>query len=186
MNSIELFFHRFFKFIWNAIFVLTYPVLATFGLLFIGITYFFSWLSSLLTRFGGPATKIQNKSEWIQMAAESNLIEGKLHKQIIFGPECYHLRRNDGIPSVIEDFIFGKRIIILEEGWLLERWNTTELANIPDFDICLYKPQDDQLTNLANIKCFDWHIASKDDESILLKWFDGTQGGEVKVVLADG
>ena len=123
----------------------------------------------------------QNKSHGMK-----NLIEGKLFKQIIFGPECYHLRRNDGIPSVIEDFVFGKRIIILKEGWLLERWNTTELANIPDFDICLYKPEDDQLISLANIKCFDWHIASKDEKSILLKWFDGTQGGEVKVVLADG
>jgi len=186
MNSIELFFDRFFKFIWNAIFVLTYPILATFGLIFVGITYFFSWVSSFLTKFSGSVPKILNKSEWILLTDESNLIEGKLYKQIIFGPECYHIRRTDGIPSVIEDDVFGKRVIILKEGWLLERWNTTELANIPDFDICLYDPEEDKLTRLANIKCFDWHVAEQDEESLLLKWFDGTKGGEVKVALTDG
>jgi hypothetical protein len=186
MNSFQLFFHRLFKFIWNAIFVLTYPILATFGLLFIGITYFFSWISALLTKFGGPMPKVQSKSEWLPLTKESNLLEGKLYKQIIFGPECFHLRRTDGIPSVIEDHVFGKKINILKEGWLLEKWNTTEIADIPDFDICLYQPEEDKLTSLANIKCFDWHVADQDDQGLCLKWFDGTQGGEVKVALIDG
>jgi hypothetical protein len=50
----------------------------------------------------------------------------------------------------------------------------------------LYKPEEDKLTSLANIKCFDWHIAEQDEQFLLLKWFDGTQGGEVKVALSDG
>ncbi|MDN3686782.1 hypothetical protein [Cyclobacterium jeungdonense] len=184
MNTNEHFFHRFFKFIWNAIFVLTYPVLATFGLLFIGVTYFFSFISRLLARLSTSSPEIENKSEWKRLSAETDLIEGKLYKQIIFGPECYQLRRKDGIPSVMDDFIFGKKVIALEEGLLLEKWNTTELAQIPDFDICLYQPDEDKLVKLAHIKCFDWHLSERQDDFVYLKWFDGTQGGEVKVALA--
>lgn len=184
MSTFENFFHRFFKFIWNAIFVLTYPVLATFGLLFIGITYFFSWISSFLAKFSRSEPKHEGKITWKRLSEESDLIEGKLFKQIIFGPECYQLRRRDGIPSVIEDHVFGKKVNVLKEGWLLEKWNTTDLALIPDFDICLYQPETDTLTKLAHIKCFDWHISDKQEEFLCLKWFDGTQGGELKVAIA--
>ncbi|WP_162418950.1 hypothetical protein [Cyclobacterium roseum] len=183
MNTIEHFFHRFFKFIWNAIFVLTYPVLATFGIIFIGVTYFFSFISTLLARFSTSSPEMENKSEWKQLSPESELIEGKLYKQIIFGPECYQFRRKDGIPSVMDDFIFGKKVIVLEEGLLLEKWNTTEMAQIPDFDICLYQPEADKLVKLAHIKCFDWHLSDKRDDIVYLKWFDGTQGGEMEVAL---
>src|SRR5690606_22346754 len=113
----------------------------------------------------------------------NSLLEGKIHKQILFGPVCYQIRRTDGIPSVLEDHVFGKRIKAIEEGIVLERWNATEPKNLPDFDICLYSPDDDKLTVLTQIKCFDWHLAQKEDNRLLFKWFDGTQGGEVNVAL---
>jgi hypothetical protein len=185
MNKFQLFAHNFFKFIWNAVFVISYPILATFGLLFVGITLLFSWISSFLARFSSSTfQETTNKSEWGPMIEGSDLIEGKIHKQIMFGPNCYHFRRKDGIPSVIEDHVFGKRVKIMEEGWLIEKWNTTDINQIPDFDICLYEPEEDRLTKLANIKCFDWHLADKDGGFLRLKWFDGTQGGEVKVAIA--
>ncbi|SEJ35915.1 hypothetical protein SAMN05192553_103454 [Cyclobacterium xiamenense] len=184
MNTFEQFFHRFFKFIWNAIFVLTYPVLATFGLLFIGVTYFFSFISSFLARFSRSSPAVKKESDWTMLSEDSDVLEGKLYKQIIFGPECYRLRRKDGIPSVIDDLIFGKKVKVIQEGLLLEKWNTTDIAQIPDFDICLYQPDDDKLTKLAHIRCFDWHLSEKQDDFLCLKWFDGTQGGEVKVAIA--
>jgi hypothetical protein len=84
---------------------------------------------------------------------------------------------------VLEDHLFGKKIKVIEEGVLMERWNSTDLKDLPDFDICLYDPDDDHLTSLANIKCFDWHLSEKEENRLLFKWFDGTQGGEVKVAL---
>ncbi|MFC4873772.1 hypothetical protein [Negadavirga shengliensis] len=184
MNKFQLFGHHFFKFVWNAIFVISYPILATFGLLFVGITCFFSWISSFFAKFSSSTFQEARKSEWIPMAKDSDLIEGKLHKQIMFGPNCYHFRRKDGIPSVIEDYIFGERVKIMDEGWLMEKWNTTDINQIPDFDICLYQPEEDRLTKLTNIKCFDWHLADKEGNFFRFKWFDGTQGGEVKVAIA--
>lgn len=184
MNKVQLIFHHTFKFIWNAIFVISYPVLATFGLLFVSVTMFFSWISRLLNKFSRSPVREMSSGGWEKISEESDLIEGKVYKHIIFGPNCYQFRRTDGIPSIIEEFVFGKKIKVLDEGLIIEKWNTTDINEIPDFDICLYKPDEDELTKLTNIKCFDWHLSEKEDNFLYLKWFDGTQGGEVKVAIA--
>ncbi|GAB3660992.1 hypothetical protein GCM10028791_35240 [Echinicola sediminis] len=184
MNKIQLIFHHIFKFIWNVIFVLSYPVLATFGIVFIGLTYFFSWISKMLTKIrSNESIKEINTPEWKQVSKEIDLIEGKLFKQIMFGPSCYQMRRNDGVPSVLEDHYFGGSIRVIEEGYLMERWNTMDAKKLPDFDICLYEPDEDKLIPLTTIRCFDWHLAEKEENKLYFKWFDGTQGGEVKVAL---
>jgi hypothetical protein len=185
MNKFQLFIHHFFRFIWNAIFIISYPILASFGLLFIGITYLFSGLSRVLTklRTGQDDKQEVEKSEWHKMHPELELIEGKLFTQIMFGPSGYSFRRVDGVPSVIEDHVFGKKINIIEEGILLEKWNTTESKDLPDFDICLYDPDQDSLKSLATIKCFDWHLSEKEENQLNFKWFDGTQGGEVRIAI---
>lgn len=127
-------------------------------------------------------TLFQN-SDWENISNESKLFEAKIYKQIMFGPACYQFRRTDGVPSVLEDHFFGKKIKIIEEGILLEKWNATESKDLPDFDICLYDPDQDKLTKLATIKSYDWHLSQKEDNWLSFKWFDGTQGGEVKVSL---
>lgn len=184
MNKAQLFFHHVFRFIWNLIFVICYPILASFGLLFIGITYVFSLISKFLTRIKPEGTKVVLKDvEWETLPFSNDLLEAKLYKQIMFGPSGFKLRRKDGVPSILSDFVFGNKVRILDEGFILEKWNSTESKNLPDFDICLYDPDEDSLKSLTNIKCFDWHVSEKVNNELSFKWFDGTQGGEVKVAL---
>nr|MBI1229874.1 hypothetical protein [Cytophagales bacterium] len=186
MNKVQLLFHHVFTFVWNAIFVLSYPFLATFGLVFVGITMFFSWISRMLKKIS-PSTgtaEFREQGGWETISLDAELIEGRLHKQILFGPNCYQFRRKDGIPSILDEHIFGKKIKVIKEGLIMERWNSTDIKEIPDFDICLYNPDEDLLTKLTTIKCFDWHLSEKEDNFVYFKWFDGIQGGEVKVSLA--
>jgi hypothetical protein len=164
--------------------VLTYPILATFGLLFIGITYFFSLLSRVFAGIRkGNKPEVIMDSDWLTLPQTGGLLEAKLYKQIMFGPSCFQLRRNDGVPSVLQDHYFGNKVRFIEEGILLEKWNSTESKELPDFDICLYNADADSLTLLTNIKCFDWHLSEKENKNLSFKWFDGIQGGEVKVAL---
>lgn len=184
MNKFQLFFHHLFRFIWNAIFIISYPILASFGLIFIGLTFLFSKLSQLLTRLRPEGKKVVFKeSDWETLPYSNELLEAKLIKQIMFGPSGFQLRRKDGVPSVLSDFVFGKKVRVIEEGFILEKWNTLDSKQMPDFDICLYNPDEDSLRSLTNIKCFDWHVSEKNDQELSFKWFDGTQGGEVKVAL---
>jgi hypothetical protein len=164
--------------------VISYPILASFGILFIGITYVFSLLSSVLMRIKPEGSKVVLKdAEWETLPFSNDLLEAKLFKQIMFGPSGFKLRRKDGVPTILSDFVFGNKVRILDEGFILEKWNSTESKNLPDFDICLYNPDEDSLKSLTNIKCFDWHVSEKTDNELSFKWFDGTQGGEVKVAL---
>lgn len=184
MNKVQLFFHHTFRFIWNAIFIISYPILASFGLLFIGFTFLFSKLSLLLTRLRPEGkTIVLKESEWKTMEFSNNLLEAKVFMQIMFGPAGFKLRRKDGVPSVLEDYVFGNKVRVLPEGFILEKWNTLDSKEMPDFDICLYDTDRDSLRSLTTIKSFDWHVAEKNDQELSLKWFDGTQGGEVKVLL---
>lgn len=158
--------------------------MATFGLILVGLTYFFSWISKLLMKLrSGNENVVIQDSDWKPLTQPENLLEAKMYKQIMFGPSCFELRRADGIPSVLQDHYFGDKVRFIEEGILLERWNSTDSKSLPDFDICLYDPDSDKLTPLTNIKCFDWHLSERKDNNLLFKWFDGIQGGEVKVAL---
>ena len=184
MNRIQLFFHHTFRFIWNLIFIISYPILASFGLLFIGVTYVFSLLSQLLARIKPEGkTLMLNETDWETLTYSSGLIEAKVFKQIMFGPSGFKFRRKDGVPSVLEDYVFGKKVRVIEEGFILEKWNAAESKDLPDFDICLYVPDEDSLKSLTTIKCFDWHVSQVEENHLSFKWFDGTQGGEVKVAL---
>jgi hypothetical protein len=184
MNKVQLIFHHIFRFIWNLIFIISYPVLATFGLLFIGVTYVFSLLSGFLARIKPEGKAVVLKeSEWETLPLSGDLIEAKLFKQIMFGPAGFKFRRTDGVPSILSDYVFGKKVRVMEEGFLLEKWNSTDPKELPDFDICLYDADEDSLKSLTNIKCFDWHVSEKVKNELSFKWFDGTQGGEVKVAL---
>ncbi len=184
MNKVQLIFHHIFRFVWNLIFIVCYPVLATFGLLFVGLTYLFSLLSKLLTRIKPEGKRVVLKeSEWEPLPHTDDLLEAKMEKQIMFGPAGFKIRRKDGVPTILSDHIFGKKVRVMEEGLILEKWNTTESKDLPDFDICLYNPDEDSLRSLTQMKSFDWHVAERVDNELMFKWFDGTQGGEVKVAL---
>lgn len=184
MNKFQIILHHAFRYVWNALFIISYPVLATFGLLFIGVTYAFSSLSKLLTKWRpDQKTETVTVSDWEILPNTDELLEAKIYKQIMFGPTCYQLRRKDGVPSVLQDYFFGGKVRFMEEGILLEKWNSTDSKQLPDFDICLYFPDEDKLKSLTNIKCFDWHLSEIEEQSLSFKWFDGIQGGEVKVAL---
>jgi hypothetical protein len=85
MSKIQLFFHHVFRFIWNSVFVLSYPILASFGLLFIGLTFLFSKLSQLLTLFKPEGTKgIVLQTNWETLPSSNDFLEAKVEKQILF------------------------------------------------------------------------------------------------------
>ncbi len=184
MSKIQLFFHYVFRFVWNSIFVLSYPILASFGLLFIGLTFLFSKLSQLLTRLKPEGKKGDEwATEWETLPNSNDLLEAKVEKQILFGPVGVRLRRKDGVPSVVGEFVFGKKVRVLPEGFILERWNTLDAAALPDFDICLYDHELDKIRVLTQMNSFDWHLAEIKDKELVFKWFDGTQGGEKVIQL---
>ncbi len=132
------------------IFIISYPILASFGLLLIGVTYIFSLFSRFLNRFRPEGkTVVLKASAWEDLPNSGELLEAKLFKQIVFGPSGFEFRRKDGVPSVLSDYVFGRKVQVLKEGYILEKWNTTESKDLPDFDICLYDPNQDTILSAS-------------------------------------
>ncbi len=158
--------------------------MASFGLLFFGFTILFSKLSFLLTQLRPKGKSVVlNEAEWKKLDHSNQLREAKVCQQIIFGPAGFKWRRKVGVPSILEDFVFGNKVRFLEDGFILEKWNTQDPKEMPDFEIYLYDPDRDSQRFLTPIKSYDWHVSEKIDKELYFKWFDRTQGGKVKVAI---
>lgn len=171
------------KFVWNALFVLFYPLITTFSLLFVGVLYIFSLLSKLISRISASVDKgIElKKPEWESFAqVEGHSFEKLFVDEIMFGPAYYKLRSSPP-NSALEGKLFGDFFHPFASGVLLQQWNTVNVVEIPDFQLVYFDSVTGRLIDIARIKSFSWNISEETEESLTLKWFTGTEGGDVVV-----
>lgn len=171
------------RFVWNVLFVLFYPLITTFSLLFVGVLYVFSLLSKLISRVSASADKgIElTKPEWESFAQiESHNFEKLFVDEIMFGPAYYSLRSFPASDS-LKDKLFGDFFHPFASGALLQQWNTINVTEIPDFQLVYFDLATGKLTDVARIKSFSWSISDETDDALTLKWFTGTEGGDVVV-----
>lgn len=175
------------KFLWNGLFVLFYPLITTFSLLFVGVLYVFSLFSRLISRFSASVDKgIEiKKPEW-----KSFFEVGKYHfeklfvDEIMFGPAYYKLKTVPASPC-LQNKLFGDFKHPFGSGVLLQQWNTTNVKEIPDFQLVYFEGGTGRLKDIARIKSFSWNVCEETEDQVTIKWFTGTEGGEVVVRKAD-
>ena len=171
------------KFVWNVLFVLFYPLITTFSLLFVGVLYVFSLLSKLISRFSASVDKgvELKKPEWESLAQiEGHRFEKIFVDEIMFGPAYYKVRSFPQSQS-LEGKLFGDFIYPFASGVLLQQWNTINVTEIPDFQLVYFDLETGNLKDIARIKSFSWNISDETDDALTLKWFTGTEGGDVVV-----
>lgn len=169
--------------LWNIVFVFFYPIITTFALLFVGLVYVFSSLSRLLSRISpSKETVIEiKKPTWEPFAScETFAVERLWVDEIMFGPSYYKLRTKPEIQSV-KPFYFGEFKFSCFGGLLLQKWNTTVAKDLPDFDVVFINGATGELQTIGNIKAFSWKAEAVDDDTVVLKWFTGTQGGQIEI-----
>lgn len=169
--------------IWNILFVFFYPIITTFALLFVGLVFVFSSISRLLSRISPSKETVieMKKPEWEPFAScETFEVERLLVDEIMFGPAYYRLSTKPEVASV-KPFYFGEFKFACFGGLLLQKWNTTEAKDLPDFDLVFLHGDTGALHTIGNIKAFSWKAESVDDDTVVLKWFTGTQGGEIEI-----
>lgn len=169
--------------IWNVVFIFFYPIITTFSLFFVGLIYIFSSLSRLLSRISPSKETIieMKKPEWESWATCESLEVKKLWvDEIMFGPSYYKLMTKPATTGVTSQY-FGAFHFPCFGGLLLQRWNTTVPKELPDFDLVFLHGKTDDLQKIATIKAFSWNAEAKDEDMVALKWFTGTQGGEIEI-----
>ena len=135
-SATESTFNVILKFTWNCIFVLLYPIITTFSLVFMGMVWVFSKLSTLLSKLGTSTTSdIETKPTWQSFL---NLNKYKIQKlfidEVMFGPTYYKFRSEPSI-TAFKEVYFGDFVFECFEGVLLQKWNSTAIKDSPDFTL---------------------------------------------------
>lgn len=175
------------KIIWNILFVLFYPLITTFSLLFVGVLYVFSLLSKLISRFSASVDKgIElKKPVWESFIQIGEYGFERLYvDEIMFGPAYYKLRTTPA-SRALEGKLFGDFAHPFASGILLQQWNTINVKEIPDFQLVYFEFETGKLIDIARIKSFSWNISDETDDALTLKWFTGTEGGDVVIKKED-
>ena len=175
------------KFLWNVLFVILYPIITTFSLVFMGILYIFSGLSKLVSKVSANTeTGIEiKKPTWTHFTkAGIYEIESLFVDEIMFGPAYYKFRAAPAVPA-LENRLFGDFKHPFGPGVLLQEWNTTQVSEVPDFQLVFFNHESGTIKPLQQIKSFSWNLIAEKDDEVIIKWFTGTEGGEVLVHLND-
>lgn len=175
------------KMLWNILFVIFYPLITTFSLLFIGVLYIFSAFSSWISKISANTeTGIEiKKPTWQQFHQTGKYeIESLFVDEIMFGPSYFKLRATPQAKA-LEDGLFGDFIHPFGEGILLQKWNTTNVKEVPDFQLVFFNKNTGLVKSLHQIKSFSWNLETEKEGEITIKWFTGIEVGEVNVRLQD-
>jgi hypothetical protein len=171
------------KFLWNCLFIISYPIITSFSLAFMGIIWIFSSLSRLLSRVSTKKdfTFELKKPTWEDVATIGKYQLEKLFvDDILFGPTYYKFRSRPASP-VFEDVFFGDFVYPCFDGILLQKWNSTTYKDLPDFTLVYFNGVSGEISDLQVIRSFSWIAQKISDDEVLVKWFNGTEGGEVVV-----
>jgi hypothetical protein len=173
----------FLKIGWNLLFVIFYPIITTFSLLFMGILMLFSGMSNVLSRLStSKSSGIElKKPEWkpyVEYAGYS--IEKIFVDDIMFGPSYNHLRSEPRL-NCLENTFFGDFNYPCFNGVLLQKWNTTAFKDLPDFTLVFLDLNTGTLREIERIKSFSWNVVEDKSGQVKVKWFNGTEGGEVEI-----
>lgn len=174
------------KFLWNVLFVVFYPLITTFSLLFVGLIYVFSGFSKLVSRISASTEGIEiKKPEWQPFVQCGKYELDRIYvDEIMFGPAYYNFRANPEAPS-LKGKLFGDFKFPFGPGMLLQQWNSTNVKEVPDFQLVFFNEETGSLTELRQIKSFSWNLQETKEGEVTIKWFTGTEGGEEVIRLED-
>ena len=166
--------------------MLLYPFLTAFSLLFVGLLLFFSGLSNLLSKLyisKGDAAKEEKvkQPEWKPLAQAGKYSIKKLYiDEILFGPAYNKL---EAVPPVscFQDQYFGDFSFSCFNGVLLQKWNLTQDKDLPDFTLVYLDGDTGNIKDLEVINSYSWNASQVNESLVVLKWFNGTASGEVKI-----
>lgn len=173
----------FLQIVWDIVFVFFYPIITTFALLFVGLVYFFSFISGLLSRLTPSKETVVElkKPVWEPFATcRSFEVEHKLIDEIMFGPAYYQIRTKP-TPATAPAAYFGEFKFECFGGVLLQKWNTTVPKELPDFDLVFLDGETGVIKKISTIKAFTWNVQMLNEDTVQLKWITGTEGGAIAI-----
>lgn len=181
------------KILWKAVFVLIYPIITAFSLLFTGLIVLFSGLSKWINRLSSAAEKekavrpVKQQPEitadwqpFLQLG-EVQLSTKKVD-EVMFGPAYYKLNASPRLAELDAHF-WGQFHFPCFGGTLLQKWQSVKEHELEAFDLMYFDPVRRQLRKITTLPTYEWQVKQLDAEKILVEWFNGK--GQLIIRAAD-
>ncbi len=152
-----------------------------------GVIYFFSSISKVLSKIStSSASGLEiRKPVWAPfMQCKNYTFQYLFVDEIMFGPSYYQLKSDPTI-QYFDGKVFGDFKHFCFNGVLLQKWNTIEVMQLPDFELVYVDCETGEYKELGTIKSFSWTTPVDEAGEVKLKWFNGTEGGEIRIKAAD-
>ncbi len=163
--------------VWDVVFLIFYPILVLFSLLFVGTVYLFSSISWLLSRLLSRPSETASEAEeptWELWVDNLDLrVERIFVDEVMFGPSYYRLQTLPPSEAVGAHH-FGDFQHVCWGGVLLQKWNTLVPKELPNFDLLFFDGKTGDLRYVATIRGSDWRVEDT-AKGVLLHWKDGEQ-----------
>ncbi len=164
--------NTFYKRAWEILFILFYPFITLFSLLFIGLVSLISALSRLFT--SKPATQAETTEEegveWKPFVQHHGVfLSRKPVHQVQFGPVLYHFKANHNIPGLEHSFWSDFQVPI-GEGFLLQRWPSIAEHELEQFELVYVRPGLDAPVVVQSMPTFYWQVQEHSHEEVDIIW----------------
>lgn len=162
----------FYKRAWEVLFILLYPFITLFSLLFIGLVSVISFISGLFS--GKPAAQADdgngNTIDWQPFVQHHGLfLSRKPVHQVQFGPLLYHFKSNPAIPGLDLSYWSDFQVPI-GEGFLLQRWPSIAEHELETFELVYVRPGLEAPVVLHTMPGFFWQVQEHSHEEIDIIW----------------
>lgn len=175
----------FYKRAWEVLFILFYPFITLFSLLFIGLVSVISFISGLFTSKPAAQSNASEAdiTEWQPFVQHHGLfLSRRAVHQVQFGPLLYHFKTNPPIPG-LETSYWSDFQVPIGEGFLLQRWPSIAEHELESFELVYVRPGLEAPVVLQTMPGFFWQLQEHSHEAIDITWTEDEE--EKRIFIAE-
>lgn len=171
----------FYRVTWQVLFIIFYPFITLFSILFIGLVNVISWISRLFASSKTePELEAALSPDWAPFAEHAGLsLSRKPVREIQFGPLVYRLRATPASAAIQEGY-WGDFMVPFGGGVLLQHWPSIAEHELERFELVYYEAGADAPKVLAEIPSFYWEARQLEEGSVVISWNEGADSFTVQ------
>lgn len=170
--------NTFYRKAWQVLFILFYPFITLFSLLFIGLVSLISAVSRLFAGRSDEQTaegQAETDGGWKPfMQHHGFYISRKPVHEVQFGPILYHFRANPP-QEAIQEAYWSDFIVPIGEGFLMQRWPSIAEHELEHFELVYVRPGLKVPVVLNVMPTFYWQIREISHEQVEILWNEEEQ-----------
>lgn len=165
----------FYRKAWQVLFVLFYPFITLFSLLFIGLVSVISAISRLFAKPAYAEEAEDTTGGWQPFTSHHGLyLSRKAVHEVQFGPVLYHFRSSPALADLQQSY-WSDFAVPMGEGFILQRWPSIAEHELEQFELVYVRPGLEKPLVLATMPTFYWEVKEHDHDSVEVRWKEDQQ-----------